>query len=261
MWYNGPFNLTTICTIDDYPITFLETASMEFRVNTSTGWQIYGVPISGNQTITYPVWDPLLYRGAHRVRATLTINGTALAIQEEIILIRGYTSVILVANQSGVQATRLIIPLEVGTNASGPLCLYIYLENEWVLVDSVQSATEDFEIRLRWMPRQYRMKVNWTGTPTTEPCEVPFTLTLTPNYLVILLSFFGGIAVVTGPLLIVRTHQRRHTTKAQERAAILAACEKDHELKRLATGLRVDLMGQSVEEPEVFGSEEPEVLK
>ena len=259
--YNTLFNLTAICDIDEYPVTFLGTANVEFRINTSTGWQIYAVPISGNQTVTYPVWDALLYRGAHRVRVTLAINGTALAAQEDLIMIRGYASVIVVMNHSGVQARSLTIPLEDGTNASGPLRLYIYLGDEWVLLDTINSLIETFQIRPNLAARQYVMKVNGSGTLTTEPCEASFTLTLTPNYLIILLAFFGGIAAVAVPLLIVRTHQRRHTAKTQERAAILAACEKDHELKRLAAGLRIDIMGRPAEEPEVFGDEEPEVLK
>ena len=256
--YNEAFNLTIICDVDNYPVKFLETATLEFRVNTSIGWQTYTVPISGNQTVTYPVCDALLYRGVHQVRATLTINNTPLAVQEDLILIQGYVSIILVNNQSGVHIRTLTIPLESGTNASGPLHLYIYLENGWVLLDTVSSASEPFQIRLKWLPRQYTLKVNWTGTETTEPCEVQFTLTLTPNYLIIFLACFGGIAAIMTPLFITRTYRRRREAKARERAAILAECEKERGIKRLAAGLQVEIMGRPTDEPEILESEEPE---
>jgi hypothetical protein len=261
--YNEPFNLTAICDIDSYLVDFLETANLEFRINTSIGWQTYTIPISENQTVTYPICDALLYRGVHQVRATLVINGTSLASQEDLIAIHGYTSVIDINDQAGVQLRSLTIPFEGGTNATGPLHLYVYLEQRWILLGTVQFPTESFQVRPDWGAGDFLMKVNWSGTGTTEPCEVQFTLTVTPDYFIIGLACVGGMAAIATTVLTIYTHQRRRKAKAQERAAILAECEREHGVRRLASGLQAEFSGRPTDEPEVLEHEEgePDILR
>ena len=90
-----------------------------------------------------------------------------------------------------------------------------------------------------------------------------FTLTVTPNYVIIFLVSFGGTAGIAAAVLVPRSHRRRREAKAQEIAAILATDERNHAIRRMALAAQVDIMGRPTDEPEVLESEEgePDILR
>ncbi|HUX98867.1 MAG TPA: hypothetical protein VMV49_04890 [Candidatus Deferrimicrobium sp.] len=46
-------------------------------------------------------------------------------------------------------------------------------------------------------------------------------------------------------------------------AAILAECERERGIKRLAAGLRIEIIGHSTDEPDILenGEQEPDILR
>jgi hypothetical protein len=121
-------------------------------------------------------------------------------------------------------------------NVSGPLRLYIFRDGTWVFLNQITSPNGKFTFSVDFAIGVYQMKVVYEGSPTAEPCEIIFSVAVTPNYNILILVLgipIGAVALVSSYIVLDKRLRIRHVKQAKVQAELEADQEKRMRARQL----------------------------